>query len=95
MNIALFASAFHPHIGGVEELVRQLAHAYHREGHGAIVVTNRWPPGLPEFEEYEGIPVYRLAMRTPGGSLRERAKYQLNRASTEGRMLDMAEASRD
>jgi len=89
MNIALLASAFHPHVGGVEELVRQLAHAYHREGHGAIVVTNRWPPELPEYEEYEGIPVYRFAMRTPGGSLRERAKYQLTHASNVRRMLDM------
>ena len=87
--IALFASAFHPHVGGVEEHVRQLAHACHRKGHQAIVVTNRWPPELPEFEEHEGIPVYRFAMRTPGGSLRERAKYQLNRASTERRMLDV------
>lgn len=89
MNIALFASAFHPHVGGVEELVRQLAHAYRRKGHRAIVVTNRWPPELLEFEEYEGIPVYRFAMRTPGGSLRERAKYQFTHASTERRMLDV------
>ena len=89
MNIALFASAFHPHVGGVEELVRQLAHAYRRKGHGAIVVTNRWPPELPEFEKHEDIPVYRFAMRTPGGSLRERAKYQLNRTATERRMLDV------
>lgn len=89
MNVALFASAFHPHIGGVEELVRQLAHTYRRKGHGAIVVTNRWPPTLPEFEEFEGIPVYRFAMRTPGGSLRERAKYQFHRAATERRMLDV------
>ena len=89
MNIALFASAFHPHVGGVEELVRQLAHAYRRKGHGAIVVTNRWPPELPEFEEYEGIPVYRFAMRTPGGSLRERAKYQLTHTATARRMLDV------
>jgi len=89
MNIALFASAFHPHIGGVEELVRQLAHAYRRKGQRAIVVTNRWPPVLPEFEEYEGIPVYRFAMRTPGGNLREQAKYYLTHAASERRMLDV------
>src|SRR4051812_27723439 len=28
MNVAIFASAFYPHVGGVEELCRQLAHAY-------------------------------------------------------------------
>ena len=28
MNVAIFASAFFPHMGGVEELCRQLAHEY-------------------------------------------------------------------
>ena len=88
MNTAIFASAFHPHLGGVEELVRQLAHAYRRKGHGVIVVTNRWPPELPEFEEYEGIPVYRFAMRTPGGTWKEQVRYQLTQAATTLRMLD-------
>ena len=89
MNVALFASAFHPHVGGVEELVRQLAHAFRRKGCGAIVVTNRWPLELPEFEEWEGISVYRFAMRTPGDSLRERVKYQLTHAAIARRMLDV------
>ena len=88
MNIAIFASAFHPHLGGVEELVRQLAHAYRRKGHGVIVVTNRWPPELPEFEEYEGIPVYRFAMRTPRGTWKEQVRYQLTHTATTRRMLD-------
>ncbi len=75
MNVALFASAFHPHVGGVEELVRQMAHAYRARGMGAIVVTNQWPPELPAAEDFEGIPVYRLPMRAPEGPLRVQAKY--------------------
>lgn len=63
MKIAIFASAFHPSLGGVEELVRQLAHALKRAGHEAIVVTERWPRDLPAFEEYEGIRVYRFPFR--------------------------------
>ena len=43
MNVAIFASAFYPSIGGVEELVRQLAHEYQRHGMSVIVLTNRWP----------------------------------------------------
>jgi glycosyltransferase involved in cell wall biosynthesis len=77
MNIALFASAFHPHFGGVEELVRQIAHTHRRKGHQVIVVTNRWPRTLPAYEEFEGLTVYRFAFRTPEGSLRARATYQL------------------
>ena len=75
MNIALFASAFHPHVGGVEELVRQMAHAYRAAGVGAVVVTNQWPPDLPAAEEFEGIPIYRFPMRGPEGPLKVQAKY--------------------
>lgn len=77
MNIAIFASAFYPHVGGVEELVRQLARAYRAKGHNCIVVTNQWPPTLPSHEEYEDTPVYRFAMRIPEGGARVRLKHFL------------------
>jgi len=77
MNVAIFASAFYPHIGGVEEAVRQLAIEYRRQGLTAIILTNRWPRSLPSAEMYEGIPVYRLAMRIPEGSLKARVNYLL------------------
>jgi glycogen(starch) synthase len=89
MNIAIFASAFYPHVGGVEELCRQLAHAYRAAGHECIILTNRWPRSLPEFEEYEGIPVYRLAMRVPEGSLKARANYRLTHNSIRREMLSI------
>jgi glycogen(starch) synthase len=68
MSVAFFASAFYPHIGGVEELVRQLAAEYRARGNDCIVVTNRWPRDLPEHETVEEIPVYRLPLRAPEGS---------------------------
>ena len=87
MNIAIFASAFYPHVGGVEELVRQLAHAYRAAGHTAIVVTNQWPPTLSAHEEYEGIPIYRLPMRLPEGNWKQRIKYSLTQSGTVRQML--------
>ena len=87
MNIAIFASAFYPHVGGVEELVRQLAHAYKAKGVHAIVLTNRWPRSLPTYEEYEGIPVYRLAMRVPEGNFKARLNYQLTHKMLRKEML--------
>jgi glycogen(starch) synthase len=87
MRIALFASAFHPHVGGVEELVRQLAHAYRESGDEAIVITNRWPPSLPAREEFEGIPVYRVPMRVPEGTLRVRVKYTLTHSGISREVL--------
>ncbi len=81
MNVALFASAFHPSLGGVEELVRQLAHIYPGKGAQPIVITNRWPRTLPAYEEYEGIPLYRIAMRVPEGGLKARANYALTHSA--------------
>jgi glycosyltransferase involved in cell wall biosynthesis len=77
MNVAIFASAFHPHVGGVEELCRQLAHAYRDAGHECIVLTNRWPRSLKRFEEHEGIPVYRPGFRVPEGGLKARCSFAL------------------
>ena len=57
MNIALFPSSFAPHLGGVEELVRQLAHQLAADGHAPGVYTNRWPKDLPESERFEGLDV--------------------------------------
>ena len=72
MTVAFFASAFHPHVGGVEECCRQLAHEYRARGVEVIVLTNRWPRSLPEEEIFEGIPVYSLAMRVAGPSLKSK-----------------------
>jgi glycogen(starch) synthase len=89
MNVAIFASAFHPSVGGVEELVRQLAHEYRRQGMNVIVLTNRWPRSLPKHEIYEGIPVYRLAMRLPHFSLQIRVNYWLTHQAVRQRMLNI------
>ena len=77
MNIALFASAYFPHLGGVEEACRQLAAEYRRRGVGVVVVTNRWPRSLPTFETVEGTAVYRPAMRVPEPSAKARLTYRL------------------
>ncbi len=65
MNIALFPSSFHPHFGGVEELVRQLARQQRKQGHRPMILTNRWPKTLPESEEFEGLQVRRYVFRVP------------------------------
>lgn len=86
-HIAIFASAFYPSLGGVEELVRQLAHAYRKRGVKAIVFTNRWPRDLPKHEVYEGIDIYRLAMRVPEGSTKAHVTYHLSQSAIKRDML--------
>ena len=79
MRIAVFPSAFHPHLGGVEELVRQLAHSYVRAGHDVLVVTNRWPRDLPVTEIFEGLSVNRIPFRVPSVSFKSRLSFGLTR----------------
>jgi D-inositol-3-phosphate glycosyltransferase len=77
VNIAVLPSAYEPHIGGVEELSRQLARSYLRKGHRVVVVTNRWPRNLPSVETLDEIPLYRLPFRLPHRSLQGRLSYPL------------------
>ena len=43
-----------PHVGGIEEMTRQLALALRARGHEAAVLTNRWPDGVAESELLDG-----------------------------------------
>jgi glycogen synthase len=71
VNIAIFPSAYWPHVGGVEELSRQLVHELRSRGHGVLVVTNQWPRTLSAVDDYEGISVRRYAFRVPEHSWRQ------------------------
>jgi len=87
LNVAIFASAFHPSLGGVEELCRQLALELMRQGHGVIVLTNRWPRDLPATAAIDGISVYRLPFRLPEGSAKAAINYHLTHRRVEQDML--------
>ncbi|MGD0541748.1 MAG: glycosyltransferase family 4 protein, partial [Tepidisphaeraceae bacterium] len=89
MNIAIFASAFYPSFGGVEEFCRQVAHEFVRKGHRVIVLTNRWPRDLPEHEVYEGLDVYRLPFRSPDAGMKSRITYRLTRRRIRARLVDL------
>jgi len=75
--VALFASSFSPHVGGVEELVRQLSRAQRAQGGAPLVVTMRWPKELPAAENFEGIPIRRHLFRLPERKPRWLAAYAL------------------
>ncbi len=88
MNLALIASSFYPHLGGVEEVVRQLAREHSRHGIKPIVITNHFPTSLPKFEEVEGIPVYRLPFRLPdylnkGALLKSSVRFQIGKGAVQ------------
>jgi glycogen synthase len=69
VRILLAPSAYYPHVGGIEELTRQLALTFEARGHEAAVLTNRWPPGVPRSEVRDGIGVTRLRFPLPAKRL--------------------------
>lgn len=81
MNIALFPSAFHPSLGGVEELTRQLALELKRQGHGVLILTERWPRDLPARETIDGLNVRRFPMRVPTGHWKANLSFMLTHRS--------------
>lgn len=85
MKIALVPSAFHPSLGGVEELSRQLAHALKKRGHDVLILTDRWPRDLPEREEFEGLRVVRMPMRGPEPNRKAQISFALTHRAIEAK----------
>jgi len=75
MNIAIFASAFHPHFGGVEEACRHLALEYQKRGHGVCIITTRHPQDLPASERAAGADVWRFPFEMPRANPRGMARF--------------------
>jgi glycogen(starch) synthase len=82
MNIAIFASQFYPHIGGVEELMRQLAREQLRRGDRPLIVSGHWPNTLPAEEKFEGLSIRRYGFCLPGPNLRQMLSFLLHRPGT-------------
>jgi glycogen(starch) synthase len=76
-SVALFASSFSPHVGGVEEVVHQLALQQSRSGERPMVLTMRWPKDLPSFEHIDGLPIRRHVFRLPEPTPRFMLAYSL------------------
>jgi len=94
MNVAIVPSAFYPSLGGVEELVRQLALEQRRRGWPTIVATNRWPRDLPAVEQFDGLTVRRYAFRVGGGGIRRNLAAALLGPITLRRFCDDLRAAR-
>lgn len=74
-RVAIFASAFYPSLGGVEELVRQQALHLQKLGIQVRIFTNQWPRDLPELEFIDGLRVCRLPFRLPGFGFRSSLSF--------------------
>jgi glycosyltransferase involved in cell wall biosynthesis len=75
MRVLLAPSAYYPHVGGIEELTRQLALALQARGHQTAVLTNRWPDGVAPSEQLGGVPVTRLPFPLPSARLPQTMRF--------------------
>ena len=86
-RVALFPSAFHPSLGGVEELTGQLALQMVKKGGGVLMCTNRWPRALPAKEWWKGVRVHRFPFRMPEDNLKARISFRLTGARILGEVV--------
>lgn len=76
VRIALLPSAFHPSVGGVEELTRRLAGHLVRDGHHVEIWTSRREADdWPVMDRVDGIPVTRFTFPAPRADLRVAARW--------------------
>jgi glycosyltransferase involved in cell wall biosynthesis len=77
LRVLLMPSAYYPHVGGIEEMTRQLAHALEARGHDVAVLTNRWPGGVKRAEMLDGLSVTRLRFPLPARRPQAAARFLL------------------
>ena len=65
MRVLFVSSLYHPHIGGIETMIAELADALKNRSIASVVLTKQWPKELPVDGELRGVPIYRvLSART-------------------------------
>jgi glycogen(starch) synthase len=87
MKVVLFASAYAPAVGGVEELTRRLAQQLRARGDDVEVWTIRHPATLPARETIEGTDVRRFALALPRMSAAPLARFPRTAGTALARLL--------
>lgn len=78
-RVALFPSAFHPSLGGVEELTGQLAVHLQKRGVKSLICVNQWPRSLPAVDRWNGFAVRRFPFRLPEYGVKAKVSFYLSR----------------
>jgi glycosyltransferase involved in cell wall biosynthesis/Ser/Thr protein kinase RdoA (MazF antagonist) len=59
-KVLFICSLYHPHVGGIETMVSDLARLYRARGIEVLVLTKKWPDTLGALSVEAGVPVYRV-----------------------------------
>ena len=79
MRIVYAAPTYHPHVGGVEYVVKAVAERLAKRGHEVAVLAGEPNAERPTEEEVSGVHVVRWPTWTPGGAYhvpRHRARLE-------------------
>ncbi len=63
MRILIALTYFRPHYSGLTIYAEREARALAARGHHVTILTSRFDPSLPEYEQHEGIEIYRMNVR--------------------------------
>ncbi|WP_425421109.1 glycosyltransferase family 4 protein [Phaeodactylibacter xiamenensis] len=61
----IWTASYPPVLGGLQTVTQQLAHGLSDRGHEVVVLTNRYPKHLPEFEVSNKVKVFRVLHARP------------------------------
>lgn len=59
-KVLFICSLYQPHVGGIETMLTELGKFYLSMGIKVTVLTKKWPNDLPDYENYEGIEIFRI-----------------------------------
>ena len=59
-KVLFISSLYHPHVGGIETMITELAKFYRTQNIESVVLTKKWPNGLPDYECFNGVEIYRV-----------------------------------
>ncbi len=59
-KVLFITSLFHPHVGGIETMVKELSSFYRMKGLEVVCLTKKWPETLFSYERYNETDIYRV-----------------------------------
>jgi len=84
-TILFVCNRYHPYVGGIETFLTEFGARLIGEGFHVKVLTRRCPEGLPSFEEYRGIQIWRVG--TCAG--------EDTKSATEGQLMELVREVND
>ena len=74
-KVLFVTSLYHPHVGGIETMVTELAQFYKTKGIKSIVLTKKWPEAIAAKDIFQNNQIYRVLSARTENDFVEVAKW--------------------